>query len=156
MTFPELLDALEACALSRQIAAANHLVTAGLQVAHILGFVLLLASAVLLALRVFGVVFSDSALPAIVRDTRRLIVLGLTLAVATGTVMVIGAPHHYFGNPAFQLKLIFFALAATVQFGTLVYLGRASPRAALVRIGVSVSAALWLSVSIAGRAIGFV
>jgi hypothetical protein len=127
----QALNALQASALSRYIAGTNHLVTAFLQVVHVLGFVLLLASWLLIA-------------------------LGLSLATLTGSIMVIGAPIHYFSNPAFQVKLALIAGAVTVQSGTFAYLGLPSVRMAIVRVGVSVSAALWFGVSMAGRAIGFV
>jgi hypothetical protein len=150
------LDALQASALSRYIAGTNHLVTAGLQVVHVLGFVLLLASWLLVALRVYGIIFKGSAVPDIARDAQRLIVLGLLLAVTTGIVMVIGAPNHYCSNPAFQVKAILFAGAVLVQCVTFVYLGRSTVSMPLIRFGVSISALLWFGVSMAGRAIGFV
>ena len=152
----QALNALQASALSRYIAGSNHLVTAFLQVVHVLGFVLLLASWVLIALRVYNIVFKHSALPLIARDAQRLIVVGLSFATLTGLIMVIGAPNHYFSNPAFQVKLALIAGAVIVQSGTFAYLGVPSARMAMVRVGVSVSAALWFGVSMAGRAIGFV
>lgn len=152
----QALDALQASALSRYIAGSNHLVTAFLQVVHVLGFVLLLASWVLIALRVYNVVFRHSALSLIARDAQRLIVVGLSFATLTGSIMVIGAPMHYFSNPAFQVKVALIAGAVIVQSGTFAYLGVPSARMAVVRVGVSFSAALWFGVSMAGRAIGFV
>jgi hypothetical protein len=157
MSIADLLTAIQKTPLSRALAGANHLVMAGLQVVHVVGFILLLASAVLISLRVLGWVLKETPVAEVARDTTRLLWLGLALAVLSGVLMFIGAPKHYFYNPAFTTKMVLLLFAVIVQgvVFTRVATSR-QPRPLLARVGVALTLICWFSVSLAGRAIGFV
>jgi hypothetical protein len=156
MDTPKFLDLLQASTLSQRIAAADHLLMAGLQILHVLGFVLLLASLVLLGLRVFGIVFVTAPLDRLARDAGRCLWLGLLLTMSSGTVMFIGAPHHYVDNAAFRVKLPLLGFAILLQGAMSLQLRLAEPRLFIARVGMAASLVLWFAVSLAGRAIGFV
>jgi hypothetical protein len=151
------LTALQHTALSHGIAKADHLLMAGLQVVHVIGFVLLLSSLLLISLRLLGLIFTQQTIPQIARETTRLLWLGLALTVGSGVVMFIGAPKHYAYNPAFMAKMVLLIIAIGVQalmFGRVA--ASAAPRPALARLGVALALLFWFGVSLAGRAIGFV
>jgi hypothetical protein len=77
--------------------------------------------------------------------------------VISGVIMFIGAPRHYFYNPAFATKMLLLIAAVIVQaavFGRVA--ASEKPNPVLARVGVALALAFWFGVSLAGRAIGFV
>jgi hypothetical protein len=157
MSTADLLTAIQKTPLSRALAGADHLVMAGLQVVHVVGFILLLASLVLISLRVLGWALKDTPVAEVARDTTRLLWLGLALAALTGLLMFIGAPKHYFYNPAFTTKMALLAVAVIIQAVVFSRVAASeSPSPTLARVGVALALVFWFSVSLAGRAIGFV
>ena len=156
-TIETLLNAIQGSALSHAISKANHLLMAGLQVIHVMGFVLLLAALLLLSLRLLGLILQQQVVPEIARQALRLLWSGLALAVGSGLLMFIGSPRHYFYNPAFDAKMVLLAIAVLVQavlFRKVAHSDHPSPW--LARASVALSVTLWFAVSMAGRAIGFV
>ena len=152
-----LLTALQGSALSHAISKANHLLMAGFQVIHVMGFVLLLAALVLISLRLLGFILAQQTIPAVARQALRLLWSGLALAVGCGLLMFVGSPRHYFYNPAFDAKMVLLVIAVLVQavlFRKVALSDHPSPW--LARTSVAVSLSLWFAVSMAGRAIGFV
>jgi hypothetical protein len=157
MSIDAVLTQIQGTVASHWIARANHLFMAGLQVIHVIGFILLLASLLLISLRLLGLVFTGQTIAQVARETTRLLWLGLALAVISGAIMFIGAPKHYFYNPAFGTKMLLLAAAVFVQaaiFGRVA--ASAEPHPVLARVGVGLALAFWFAVSLAGRAIGFV
>ncbi len=157
MSIDTVLGAIQNTGVSHWVAKADHLFTAGLQVVHVIGFTLLLASLLLISLRLLDLIFKQQTVPQIARETLRLLWLGLALAVFTGVVMFIGAPKHYAYNPAFVTKMVLLLVAVIVQaalFGRVA--SSETPPPWLVRLGVALAVFFWFGVSLAGRAIGFV
>ena len=157
MTTADILTFIQTSALSHAISKSNHLLIATFQVFHVVGFVLLLAALVLISLRLLGLVLQQQTVPQVASQALRLLWSGFALAVASGALMFIGSPKHYFYNPAFDVKMLLLIVAVIVQAGLL---GRvtthSAPRPWLARTSVALSLALWFAVSMAGRAIGFV
>jgi len=157
MTTETFLNAIQGTALSHLISKSNHLLIAGFQVFHVIGFVLLLAALVLSSLRLLGLILTQQTVPEIARQSLRLLWSGLALAVGSGLLMFIGSPRHYFYNPAFDVKMVLLVVATLVQ--ALLFRKVASsdhPTPWLARTSVALSLSLWFAVSMAGRAIGFV
>jgi hypothetical protein len=157
MTVADTLAGIQNSILSHAISKSDHLLIAAFQVAHVIGFVLLLAALVLVSLRLLGVLLTRQTVPQVAEQALRLLWMGLVLAVASGTLMFIGSPRHYYYNPAFEIKMGLLFAAIIVQavlFRRVVHANRASPW--LTRASVALSLALWFAVSMAGRAIGFV
>jgi hypothetical protein len=157
MTTPELLSAIAHLPLSRALAKSDHLVTAALQVVHVIGFLLLLASLTLISLRLLGLVLVRQSVPEVASDTSRLLWIGVALAVSTGILMFLTGPSHYYFNRAFDIKMALLFVALVVHVTVLQRIARRDePPAALARVGAVASLVLWYGVSWAGRAIGFV
>ena len=118
---------------------------------------LLLASLVLISLRLLGLALQRQSIPQVAAETTRLLWLGLALAVTSGVIMFIGAPKHYFYNEAFGAKMLLLLAAVSVQ---IVLFGRVAaseaPSPTLARVSVALALLCWFGVSLAGRAIGFV
>ncbi len=157
MSVDAILSAVQSTTLSHWVAQANHLFTAGLQFIHIIGFILLLASLALMSLRLLRLVFPEQSVSQVAAGMNRLMWLGLALAVASGAVMFLGAPKHYFYNPAFACKMVLLAVAVVVQIAAFNRIAlRPNASRTAVRFAVGLSLAAWFGVSLAGRAIGFV
>ena len=139
------------------ISKSNHLVGASLQIIHILGFVLMLASLVLVSLRLLGLILEDRPVADVARDGLRLLWIGFAQAFASGVLMFTASPLLYFPNPAFKWKMGLLVTAVVLQLTLYRYLVRGhAPRPILLRAGVAVSVAAWLSIALAGRLIGFI
>jgi len=157
MTTADALAFIQSTALSHAISKSNHLLIAGFQVFHVIGFVLLLAALVLVSLRLLGLILQQETVPQVARQAQRLLWSGLALAVTSGTLMFIGSPRHYFYNPAFEVKMLLLIAAVIIQAGLFRKVaGSTAPNPWLARTSVALSLALWFAVSMAGRAIGFV
>jgi hypothetical protein len=157
MTTAEALAAIAHFPLSRAIAKSDHLVTAALQVVHVLGFVLLLASLTLISLRLLGLVLIRQTVPQLAAETSRLLWLGVILTISTGILMFLSGPSHYYFNRAFDIKMLLLLAALIVHVTLLQRVARREePPATLSRVSAVLSLLLWYGVSWAGRAIGFV
>lgn len=157
MNFESFLDLVQGSAVAHAISKSNHMVGAVLQIVHILGFVLLLASLVLVSLRLLGKALPEEPLERIAHEARRFSWLGLGLAVSSGLLMLIATPRLYVGNWAFQLKVVLFIAASLVQIAWFRRIVAApAPRRLNLRLSVATTLILWFSVGLAGRLIGFV
>jgi len=153
----DILNAIQHSFVGSAIAKSDHLVGAGAQVVHVLGFVVLLAAVVLTNLRLLGLGLRERSAQQIAGEANRLVWIGLALAVVSGIVMFFSAVELYYFNPAFNLKVLLLVAAVVLQvlwFRRILSGKTGEP--ALVRAGALTSIALWFGVGIAGRAIGFV
>ncbi|MDR3323954.1 MAG: hypothetical protein LBS89_07105 [Zoogloeaceae bacterium] len=156
-TTVELLTALQNSFLGRAIGQSNHLVGAGSQVFHILGFVFLLASVIFINLRLLKLVLPGVPLPQLAKEPLRLLWGGFIFASVSGALMFISAPTLYYANPGFIAKEWFYV--AAIVFQVAVYqrvLKTENPGKPLVWLSVILSFFLWFGVGMAGRAIGYV
>lgn len=157
MSVPDVLTAIQNNTLARAITKSNHLVIAGLQILHVVGFVLLLAALTLMSLRLLGLALQQYSVHQVTRQPARLFALGLALVVISGVLMFVTGPRHYFYNPAFELKmLLLFAALLLHLFVFRIVAGSESARPLVARIYAVLSLLLWFCIGIAGRAIGFV
>jgi hypothetical protein len=148
---------LQGSALSHSIAQANHLLVASLQILHVFCLILLLGPLLLIGLRVWGLVLREQPFEDIVGQSLTLASIGLTLSVCSGLLMFVSAPLHYYANWAFDTKMVLLLAAITAY--VLIFAWRPPQlraHTALARAHILVSVTLWISVCMAGRAIGFV
>ena len=139
------------------LAESNHLLVAVLQIIHVFGFIFLLSPLLLIVLRVFGLILREQPLQEVLRQPRALSLTGLAVTLASGLLMFLTAPLHYYNNWAFDTKMLLLLAALTVY--AVLFVGvapRQSAHPTLVKITVVVAVVLWLSVCMAARAIGFV
>ena len=157
MAFIDILNDISASPIGHSISKSNHLVGATAQIFHVAGFVLLLASLVLINLRLVGIAFNSHSIQDIAKDGKRIIWIGLASAILSGILMFLSFPALYYHNPAFQIKFWILIIAIAFQASLYRYVTRAeSPSPALAKLTVGLSLALWFGVGFAGRAIGFV
>jgi hypothetical protein len=157
MTTLDILNAIQNSTVARAISKSDHLVAAGLQVVHVLSFVVLLAALVLISLRVLGLALNRQTAPQIAREVSRLVWPSFVLTVVSGTLMFVATPKLYYDNPAFELKMLLLLLAAILHVALFKRIATSeSPNRTAARASVAVSLAAWFSVALAGRMIGFI
>src|SRR5262245_19520967 len=130
-----------------------------LQSVHLVGLTMLLASILVLNMRMAGFTMMGWSLPALARQLRPWGLGAIALVIASGVVMFLGNPPKYLANYAFLFKMTALGLAILLQFIVLRRLSTTPPGARPRRIDVFVaglSLTLWFAVGWAGRAIAFV
>ena len=156
-TTEKILSGIQDSFLGQLIGKSNHMVIAVLQLIHVFGILLLLASLTLVSLRLLGLALTDHSVPSIAREPGRLTWIGLGMAVGSGTLIFVSGPAHYYYNKAFDVKMILLLCAVTIHVVAFRRLAKSpTTRPVLARIVVTASLLLWFGVGVAGRAIGFV
>jgi hypothetical protein len=120
---------------------------------HVASIGMLLASVVLIDLRVLGAFGSLPEAP-FVAVLRRLAFTALAGAAFTGFLLFSVRASEYVGKPIFLAKIALI-LVAGLNFLAFLYASRTGAGKALVRIFAVLSLLLWPSVLLAGRFIGF-
>ena len=128
---------IEATALAKAIAESLTL-TATLSAVHLLGFTLVMGSALVGNLRLLGWLLSQHAADQVLRPCNRAITIGLATSVTTGALLFAARATAVGVNGTFQLKMLLLLAAAAFQFAY-------APRA---RVGAAVSLALWLALAV--------
>jgi hypothetical protein len=157
MTPIDIAEFLQQTALGGIMRSATPTAVLGIQIAHVLGLILLLTTLVLVNLRLLGWGLSELPLRRVVHSTRKALWLGLALAVGSGSLLFLSAPVHYAGNTAFVPKMALLLAALLLQASLYRKVTRQdAPSPLLARSTAVLSLGLWFSVGLAGRAIGFV
>jgi uncharacterized membrane protein len=157
MSLVEVLVSIQKSPFAHAIAEANHMLVASLQIIHVFGFIFLLAPLILISLRVLGLVLHDQPLQDVVGQSKKLSLLGLSMALTSGVLMFLSAPLHYYSNWAFDAKMELL-LAALLIYAAF-FIGVASRESVhpwVAKTTVCLSLLSWVTVCMAGRAIGFV
>jgi len=130
------------------------------EIGHLLALAVFGGAILLVDLRFFNLGFRTQPISRVARELLPLTVGGGVAMFVSGFLMMTNGPVRYYYNPAFRLKLILFAVAVAFHFTLQILTARGRPErehsSAWLRIGAAVSLVLWLSVGVAGRAIGYV
>ena len=150
-------QALQNSDIAVSIGQSNHLYGVVAQVFHITGLVLILASVLLVSLRLLGTGLINQSVPQLVKATNPLIWIGFAFITFSGIFMFAPSAALYYPNPAFWLKFQILVVALIVQF-TLYRKITATehPNRLLAVFTAIASLVLWFGVGILGRAIGYV
>jgi len=152
----DILTAIQDSPIAHAISKSNHLVAAGLQVVHVVGFIALLAALVLISLRLLKLVFKQQPIRAVTADANRIFHVGLTLTVLSGVLMFVSSPKLYFYKYAFEAKMLLFVTALVIQFALLRRIAaNENPNPFAARAAVALSLMAWFGIGLAGRMIGF-
>ena len=163
LTLAKSLDAISAwldqTPLSQAIQATDWIVPA-VQTVHILAIATVAGSALMIDLRLIGVLGADQALKDVSSRFLPFVWWPLLILLATGAILVVGEPPRSLKNPVFQLKMTLL-VAAIVVTGLLQLLLQRDPafggsgrRRAAVTIAV-LSMLLWSGIIFAGRWIAY-
>ena len=129
------------------------------QSVHLVGLTLLLATVLVLNLRLAGVALKDSSLDWLAQQLRPWMLGGLAVVVLSGVLIFVGTPAKYLASNPFRVKMAVLGLAMLFQYGVLRRFAAPdpAPRSRAVRLIVAaLSLTLWFTVGWAGRAIAFI
>lgn len=126
---------------------------------HLMGLTVLLATILVLNLRLAGVGMKGLSLSYLARQLKPWAMGGVTLVILSGTLMFLVNPEKYLASTPFRVKMTLLSLAILFHFTVVRRFTRAEPgrRPRLVNAIVAcLSLILWFGVGWAGRAIAFV
>jgi uncharacterized protein YacL len=123
--------------------------TAALSAIHVLGFTLVMGSALLANLKRLGALLPQCSVAEVLRPANRAILVGLAISVTTGALLFAARATAVSANGTFQLKMLLLLAAAAFHFAVgrndYVQGSRVAPRA---RAGAAVSLALWFALAV--------
>jgi hypothetical protein len=129
------------------------------EVGHLLALAIFGGAVLLVDLRLLGWGFNTQPTSKVARELLPLTAGGVLVMFISGALLLASGPMRYYYNPAFRIKMWLFLLAVFFHF----ILQTATARRASTQIssiwqkaGAVTSLLLWLSIGLAGRAIGFV
>jgi hypothetical protein len=165
MTWPWLhsfCEWLKSTAMSRTIQDTSWIIPAT-QTVHILAVALVFSSALMVDLRVIGLIDRRQSIATYMRRFLLPIWSTLPILLATGTILTIGEPSRELENPSFQLKMILLLLAilstSLLRHPAIARSSRwddtSKPTLAIKIIAVA-SLCLWVAIIFAGRWIAYV
>lgn len=126
---------------------------------HLMGLTILLATVLLLDLRLAGIGMKDYGLSWLARQLKPWTLGAFTVVIASGLLMFLATPGKYLDNRSFRFKMAVLCLAVLFHFGVVRRLTASDSSARSRRVNVMVaclSLTLWFSVGWAGRAIAFI
>lgn len=155
MSLYDVFEAVENSPLGSGIKNSTWLFP-GIEAVHLLALALLGGAILLVDLRLAGVWLKGHPASTIERGARPWLVIAVVVLIVTGVLIGSSEAIKLYGKPAYWVKMA--ALAAAIVFAFTIRAPYArkdpAPGVAGVAIGL-VSLALWLTVGMAGRWIGF-
>jgi hypothetical protein len=130
------------------------------EIVHLLALAIFGGAVLLVNLRFLGLWFRLQPISKIARELLPLTGGGVIVMLVSGFLLVANGPVRYYYNPAFRIKMALFVFALLFHFTLQIALARrplkreTSP--VWLRISSVLSLFLWLSIGVAGRAIGYV
>jgi hypothetical protein len=124
---------------------------------HLLSLSILGGAILIVNLRLLGVGLKTQSAANLAREFKPYMIGSLTVAILSGILLLSEETMKCYYNPAFRLKMLFLALAVLFYFVIQERIFRRQPNGGVGLIAKStslLSLLLWLSVGLAGRAIG--
>jgi uncharacterized membrane protein SirB2 len=125
---------------------------------HLFGLVLLIGGTIFMSLRLLGFVLANKPVREVGQAATPLIAIGLTVMIASGSLIFIGGAEAYFAGQWFRLKMILLLAAIIYHFAFFrrVSLAAEGQFSELVMGATAIGALLlWFSVGWSGRMIAF-
>lgn len=147
-----MLDALQSSWLAHTI-GESQMLTASLSSLHLLGFTLVMGSALVSNLRLLGRLLPETSATDVTRPAARVLVAGLLLSAVTGALLFAPRAAGAAANDTFRVKLTLLVLAVLVHFGVQARMARRADtaRGAARAVG-ALGIVLWVGVALAGCA----
>ena len=130
------------------------------EIVHLLALSVFGGAVLLVDLRFLGLGFRMQPISKLARQLLPLTGGGVIAMLVSGFLLLANGPVRYYYNPAFRIKMLLFVVALAFHFTLQIVLARGrferdkSP--VWLRLSAALSLFLWLSIGIAGRAIGYV
>jgi hypothetical protein len=130
------------------------------EIVHLLALAVFGGAVFLVDLRLLGLGFRTQPISKVARELLPLTGGGVVAMLISGFLLLANGPVRYYYNPAFRIKMLLFIMAVLFHFTLQIALARRpleKERSSVwLRISAVLSLVLWLSIGVAGRAIGYV
>ncbi len=144
-------QAIESSRIAKAV-GGTLLLSAGLSAAHLVGFTVLMGSAMVSNLRVAGLMFSDRPVLEITRPAARVMRAGLVISVCTGLLLVSPRVDASLANWIFTLKMALLVAAVGVHAVLGRVLRTSDATSPTIRIAGGFCIVLWIALALAGCA----
>jgi hypothetical protein len=147
----ELFTRIEHSSIATTIRDST-ILTGGLSGVHLVGLTLLVGSVLVSSAALAGWVVNDQPVAEITRAARRASVIGLSISIATGLLLVSFRLNMSTASRAFQIKML--TLVAAALFHFIVYAPAARGRRSIVppQVAGGIAFLLWFGVVLGGCA----
>lgn len=146
------LDAVQASAFAQAIAQSRWM-TAALSSTHLVGFTLIVGSALIGNLRLLGAFLPDRPIAEVTSTASRAVFIGLGISIGTGALLFAPRAGSAVGNSIFQMKMLLLVVASGVQALVVPRVAqRVVEPVVAARISGVIGLCLWLGVALAGCA----
>jgi hypothetical protein len=133
---------------------------ASVEIGHLLAIAVFGGAILLVDLRMMGIGFKTQPISQVARELLPLTGGGVVALMISGSLLLASGPMRYYYNPAFRIKMWLFFIALIFHFILQIRAARQTCErvrpSLLQKAGAVLSLALWLSIGLAGRAIGYV
>ena len=146
-----LFEALQSSAFARAVAESRW-ATAIFSSVHLLGFTVVLGSALLANLRLAGILLPDRPLAEIARPTRRGLAVGMAVSIVTGFMMFAPRAADAARNSTFRLKMLLLVAAVIHYVATQYTFSEQPPGEGAKRALGATGVLLWVALALAGCA----
>ena len=153
MSLYPVFEALEATPVGAAIKESVWLFPA-IEAVHLLALATLGGAVLMLDLRLLGLGLTGQPVATVERDSRPWLIGAVAAMILTGSLLGVSEAVKLYDKQAFWVKMIALAAALLFTFAVKAPLARRGPNRLAAPVAV-VSLALWLTVAIAGRWIGF-
>ena len=130
------------------------------EIGHLLAIAIFGGAILLVDLRMMGFGFKTQPVSRVARELLPLTAGGVIVLAISGALLLASGPMRYYYNPAFRIKMLLFFIALIFHFVLQVRAARTTGErdksSPLRKVAAILSLALWLSIGLAGRAIGYV
>jgi hypothetical protein len=150
---PGLLQWLEASPLAASVGASVQMI-AYLSAAHLLGFTLIMGSAIVANFRLLGVLLPACSVQEVTRPAGWAVAVGLVVSLTTGFLLFAWRATELAANGTFQLKMALLLSAAAFHFSWHRHVSR-SQAAGMRRLRATgaLGLVLWSALALAGCAL---
>jgi hypothetical protein len=129
------------------------------EIGHLIALAVFGGAVLLLDLRLLGVGFSTQPAPRVAREFLPITVGGVVVMFLTGSLLLASGPMRYYYNTPFRIKMWLFFIALFFHFTLQIKVARQNAQQDHSTSGRkaagAISLLLWLSIGVAGRAIGY-
>jgi len=147
-----LLEALQGSWLAHTI-GESQMLTASLSAFHLVGFTLIMSSALVSGLRMLGFTLREVSAINVIRPATRALLVGLSISAVTGLLLFVPRAAGAAANDIFRLKLTLLLGALVMHFAVTRRVARGGGGdTGAQRATGAVGLALWVGVALAGLA----
>ncbi len=127
------------------------------EIIHLLALAIFGGAILIVDLRLMGIGLKSQRASQVAKELFPVVVVSLLVMFLSGSLLLASGPMRYYYNPAFRIKMVLFFIAVIVHIVLQRRVSKSEVETSRWRsVSAVISMLLWLSIGLAGRAIGYV